>query len=119
MSQPTAAVTGQPPLAIRCAIYTRKSSDEGLDQEYNSLEAQRDAGLAFIASQRHEGWMALDDGYDDGGFSGGNMERPGLRRLLAEIEAKRVEPPRLSWRLFGLSHTISATACDVCSVSWR
>jgi site-specific DNA recombinase len=75
----------------RCAIYTRKSSDEGLDQEYNSLEAQRDAGLAFIASQRHEGWMALDDGYDDGGFSGGNMERPGLRRLLADIEAKRVD----------------------------
>ncbi|WP_347252852.1 recombinase family protein [Dokdonella sp.] len=75
----------------RCAIYTRKSSDEGLDQEYNSLEAQRDAGLAFVASQRHEGWMALDDGYDDGGFSGGNMERPGLRRLLADIEAKRVD----------------------------
>ncbi len=63
----------------RCAIYTRKSSDEGLDQEYNSLEAQRDAGLAFIASQRHEGWLALDDGYDDGGFSGGNME-PAIRR---------------------------------------
>ena len=73
--------------SFRCAIYTRKSSDEGLDQEYNSLEAQRDAGLAFIASQRHEGWVALDDGYDDGGFSGGNMERPGLRRLLADIEA--------------------------------
>ena len=75
----------------RCAIYTRKSTDEGLDQEYNSLEAQRDAGLAFIASQRHEGWIALDDGYDDGGFSGGNIDRPGLRRLLADIEAKKID----------------------------
>ncbi|TXG94346.1 MAG: recombinase family protein, partial [Rhodocyclaceae bacterium] len=59
----------------RCAIYTRKSTDEGLDQEYNSLEAQRDAGLAFVSSQRHEGWLALDDTYDDGGFSGGNIDR--------------------------------------------
>jgi site-specific DNA recombinase len=75
----------------RCAVYTRKSSDEGLEQEYNSLEAQRDAGLAFIASQRHEGWLALDDGFDDGGFSGGNLERPGLRRLMADIEAKKVD----------------------------
>jgi site-specific DNA recombinase len=69
----------------RCAVYTRKSTDEGLEQEYNSLEAQRDAGLAYVASQRHEGWLALDDGYDDGGFSGGNLERPALKRLLADI----------------------------------
>ena len=75
----------------RCAVYTRKSTDEGLDQEYNSLEAQRDAGLAYIASQRHEGWIAVGDGYDDGGFSGGNVERPALRRLLADIEAGRVD----------------------------
>jgi site-specific DNA recombinase len=75
----------------RCAVYTRKSTDEGLDQEYNSLEAQRDAGLAYVASQRHEGWMALDDGYDDGGYSGGNLERPALRRLLADIEAQRID----------------------------
>ena len=71
----------------RCAIYTRKSTDEGLDQEYNSLEAQRDAGLAFVASQRHEGWVAVGDGYDDGGYSGGNLDRPGLKRLMADIEA--------------------------------
>jgi len=70
----------------RCAVYTRKSTDEGLDQEYNSLEAQRDAGLAYVASQRHEGWIAVTDGYDDGGYSGGNMERPALRRLMADIE---------------------------------
>ncbi len=75
----------------RCAIYTRKSTDEGLDQDYNSLEAQRDAGLAFVASQRHEGWMAVPDGYDDGGYSGGNLERPGLKRLMADIEAGRID----------------------------
>ena len=75
----------------RCAIYTRKSTDEGLDQEYNSLEAQRDAGLAFVASQRHEGWVAVGDGYDDGGYSGGNLDRPGLKRLMADIEAGEVD----------------------------
>jgi len=75
----------------RCAIYTRKSTDEGLDQEYNSLEAQRDAGLAFVSSQRHEGWLALDDTYDDGGFSGGNIDRPGLKRLVADIEARKID----------------------------
>lgn len=75
----------------RCAIYTRKSTDEGLDQEYNSLEAQRDAALAFITSQRHEGWIATDDGYDDGGFSGGNINRPALKRLLADIEDGRID----------------------------
>jgi site-specific DNA recombinase len=75
----------------RCAIYTRKSTDEGLDQDYNSLEAQRDAGLAFVASQRHEGWMAVPDGYDDVGYSGGNLERPGLKRLMADIEAGRID----------------------------
>ena len=75
----------------RCAVYTRKSTDEGLDQDYNSLEAQRDAGLAYVASQRHEGWSVVPDGYDDGGYSGGNTERPGLRRLMADIEAGRID----------------------------
>nr|SPS04783.1 Resolvase, N-terminal domain protein [Candidatus Nitrotoga fabula] len=75
----------------RCAVYTRKSTDEGLDQEYNSLEAQRDSALAFIASQRHEGWIATDDGYNDGGFSGGNTNRPALKRLMADIEAGRID----------------------------
>lgn len=75
----------------RCVIYTRTSSDEGLDQEYTSLEAQRDAGLAFIASQRHEGWVALDEGYDDGGYSGGTLERPALHRLLEDIEAGKID----------------------------
>jgi DNA invertase Pin-like site-specific DNA recombinase len=75
----------------RCAIYTRKSTDEGLDQDYNSLEAQRDAGLAFVASQRSEGWTLVQDGYDDGGYSGGNVERPALKRLLEDIEAGRID----------------------------
>ncbi|MDB5299315.1 MAG: Resolvase domain protein, partial [Phycisphaerales bacterium] len=79
------------PKVIRCAIYTRKSTEEGLAQEFNSLDAQRDSADAFIASQRNEGWTALPDRYDDGGFSGGNIERPALRRLLADIEAGKVD----------------------------
>jgi hypothetical protein len=70
---------------IHCAIYTRKSSEEGLEQEFNSLQAQREACEAFIKSQRHEGWVCLPDGYDDGGLSGATMERPALQQLLAEI----------------------------------
>ena len=72
--------------AIRCAIYTRKSSDEGLDQSFNSLDAQREAGEAYVKSQAHEGWRAISTQYDDGGYSGGSMERPALRRLLADVE---------------------------------
>ena len=75
----------------RCAVYTRKSTEEGLDQEYNSLEAQRDAALAFITSQRHEGWIAIANGYDDGGFSGGNMNRPALKRLMVDIEVGKID----------------------------
>ncbi len=71
---------------IRCAIYTRKSHEEGLEQEYNSLDAQRDSAINYISSQRHEGWVALPDRYDDGGFSGGNIERPAIKRLFADIE---------------------------------
>ena len=75
---------------VRCAIYTRKSSEEGLEQEFNSLQAQREACEAFIKSQRHEGWIWLPDGYDDRGLSGATMERPALQQLLAEIQAGRV-----------------------------
>ena len=70
---------------VRCAIYTRKSSEEGLEQEFNSLLAQREACEAFITSQRHEGWVCLRAGYDDGGFSGATIGRPALQRLLADI----------------------------------
>lgn len=81
----------QPNRTIRCAIYTRKSTEEGLEQDYNSLHAQRDACVAYVMSQAGEGWMLLSEIYDDGGFSGGNMDRPALQRLMAEIEAKRVD----------------------------
>src|SRR5215468_6378599 len=76
---------------VRCAIYTRKSSEEGLEQEFNSLQAQREACEAFITSQRHEGWVCLRAGYDDGGFSGATLDRPALQRLLADIAAGRVD----------------------------
>ena len=75
----------------RCAIYTRKSSEEGLEQEFNSLQAQSEACEAYIRSQRHEGWVLARTRYDDGGFSGGNMERPALQRLLADIRARRID----------------------------
>ncbi len=78
-------------LPIRyCAAYTRKSTEEGLEQNFNSLDAQREACLAYIASQKAEGWVALPEAYDDGGFSGGNMERPALKRLLADIKAGKI-----------------------------
>jgi DNA invertase Pin-like site-specific DNA recombinase len=76
---------------LRCAIYTRKSSEEGLEMEFNSLDAQREACEAYIASQKPEGWVRLADRYDDGGFSGGTLERPALKRLLADIEAGGVD----------------------------
>ena len=76
---------------LRCAIYTRKSSEEGLDQDFNSLDAQREACEAYIASQRHEGWKQLAEHYDDGGISGGTLERPALQRLLADIDAGRID----------------------------
>lgn len=76
---------------VRCAIYTRKSTEDGLEQEYNSLDAQYDACTAYALSQRHEGWTVTKDRYDDGGFSGGTLERPGLKRLLADIEAGKVD----------------------------
>lgn len=75
------------PPTMKCAIYTRKSSDEGLEQEFNSLDAQREACLAYITSQKAEGWVAVNNAYNDGGFSGGNMQRPGLQVLLEDIKA--------------------------------
>jgi site-specific DNA recombinase len=81
----------EPKRQIRCAIYTRKSSEEGLEQSFNSLDAQREACQAFITSQRQEGWRALPGHYDDGGYSGGTMERPALQRLLKEIEEGKVD----------------------------
>ncbi|QDU28840.1 DNA-invertase hin [Anatilimnocola aggregata] len=79
------------PKTIRCAIYTRKSTEEGLQQEFNSLDAQREAGEAYIKSQQHEGWVGVPTQYDDGGYTGANMDRPALRRLMADIEAGKVD----------------------------
>jgi site-specific DNA recombinase len=76
---------------VRCGIYTRKSTEEGLQQEFNTLDAQRESAEAFVASQQGEGWTCLPDRYDDGGFTGGNMDRPALRRLLEDIEAGKVD----------------------------
>jgi site-specific DNA recombinase len=83
----------KPPIVrkLRCAVYTRKSSEEGLEQEFNSLDAQREACEAYVASQKAEGWLLVPDRYDDGGISGATLERPALKRLLADIEAQRVD----------------------------
>jgi len=83
--------TRQDQPSVRCAIYTRKSTEEGLDQDFNSLDAQRESAEAYIQSQKHEGWTCLPDRYDDGGFSGGNIERPALKRLLADVEAGKID----------------------------
>jgi len=76
---------------LRCAIYTRKSSEEGLEQDFNSLHAQREACEAFIKSQKHEGWQLIPTAYDDGGISGGTMDRPAIQQLLADIKNRRVD----------------------------
>lgn len=76
---------------VRCAVYTRKSTEEGLEQEFNTLDAQREACAAFILSQKQEGWQLVPECYDDGGYSGGNMERPGLRQLMTDVESGRVD----------------------------
>jgi site-specific DNA recombinase len=76
---------------IRCAIYTRKSSEEGLEQSFNSLQAQREACESYIASQRHEGWQVIKTHFDDGGYSGGNIERPALKRILDDIASGKID----------------------------
>src|SRR5262249_48998568 len=88
---PECRMTKAPVRKLRCAVYTRKSSEEGLEMEFNSLDAQREACEAYIASQKAEGWLLVPDRYDDGGVSGGTLERPALKRLLTAIEAARVD----------------------------
>ena len=76
---------------LRCAVYTWKSTDEGLDQDFNSLDAQREACEAYIASQRHEGWVHVGEAYDDGGYSSGTLERPSIQRMLDDIKASNID----------------------------
>jgi hypothetical protein len=102
------AVEAPLPGRIRCAIYTRKSTDEGLDQPFNSLDAQRESAESYIRSQKDTGWFALADRYDDGGFTGANMDRPALKRLLADVDVYKVghhgslnaTPRKLLWAGF-------------------
>src|ERR1700720_4492668 len=89
MKQARSAIKATP--KVRCAVYTRKSSEEGLDMEFNSLDAQREACEAYIVSQRAEGWFPVQDRYDDGGVSGGTLERPALKRLLADVKAGKID----------------------------
>src|SRR5215475_1784090 len=86
---PASAPPATPP--VRCAVYTRKSTEDGLEQAFNSLDAQRDGAEAYIASQRAEGWVCLPQRYDDGGYTGGTLDRPALTRLLADIQAGQVD----------------------------
>ncbi|HQL76270.1 MAG TPA: recombinase family protein, partial [Phycisphaerae bacterium] len=81
----------QPKRTVRCAIYTRKSHEEGLEQEFNSLDAQRQSAEAYIESQRHEGWQLIRKRYDDAAYSGGTLDRPALKELLADIEAGHID----------------------------
>jgi site-specific DNA recombinase len=89
--KPPRGVEGTAAGPVRCAIYTRKSSEEGLEQPFNSLDAQREAAEAYIASQRHQGWIAMPERYDDGGYSGGNMDRPALQRLLEDLKTGSID----------------------------
>jgi site-specific DNA recombinase len=84
-------VAPTPAKNVRCAIYTRKSTEEGLQQEFNSLDAQREAAEAFVLSQKSEGWRVAGEHYDDGGYTGGNMDRPALKRLLAAVEERTID----------------------------
>src|SRR3954451_14010341 len=91
MARNSASPKPAPSGSTRCAIFTPKSSEDGLEQEFNSLDAQREACLAYITSQRHEGWKALPTHYDDGGFSGGTLRRPALQRPLVDTGAGRLD----------------------------
>src|SRR5437879_5661293 len=91
MANRSAPSSNRAPPKLRCAIYTRKSSEEGLEQDFNSLDAQREACEAYIQSQAGEGWKLVSTRYDDGGYSGGNMDRPGLNQLLADIRDRKLD----------------------------
>jgi len=116
--------SGTAPKPVRCAIYTRKSTEEGLNQDFNSLDAQREAAEAYIASQKHDGWTVAPTRYSDGGYTGANIERPGVRQLLADIEAGKIDcvvvykVDRLSRSLIDFARMMGLfEKCGVCFVS--
>ncbi len=91
MSKSRTKTNSEEKKVVRCAVYTRKSTEEGLQQEFNTLDAQRESAEAYIAAQKHEGWVCLPEPYDDGGFTGGNMERPALQRMMKDIGAGKID----------------------------
>lgn len=97
---------------FRCAVYTRKSGEEGLEQEFNSLDAQREACEAYVASQKAEGWLLVPDRYDDGGVSDATLERPAPKRLLADIEAQRVDVV-VVYKIDRLSRALTPDGADI------
>jgi site-specific DNA recombinase len=112
------------PKPVRCAIYTRVSTDQGLDQEFNSLDAQREASEAYIKSQAHERWTCLKQAYDDGGYSGSSLERPALQKLMEDIKSKKLDVivvykvDRLTRSLADFAKLVELfDACDVSFVS--
>lgn len=103
---------------LRCAVYTRKSTEDGLEQEFNSLDAQREACEAYILSQRHEGWTLVPGRYDDGGYSGGNMERPGLKALMTLIDEGQVDVI-VVYKVDRLTRSLADFAKIVVANAWR
>ncbi len=124
MTRKSSSFSGPDGAVIRCAIYTRKSSEEGLEQEFNSLDAQREACEAYICSQKSAGWVPLPEMYDDGGISGGTMDRPALQRLLADIAAGRIDTvvvykvDRLTRSLHDFAKIVDAFDAKPCCRSW-
>jgi len=87
----TSKKTIPPRQTTRCAVYTRKSTEEGLQQDFNTLDAQRESAEAYILAHKHEGWVCLPDRYDDGGYTGGNLDRPAFKRLMSDVETGRID----------------------------
>ncbi len=110
-------MTTDRPKRLHCAIYTRKSSEEGLDQAFNSLDAQRESCEAYIKSQAGEGWHLIRTGYDDGGVSGGTLDRPALRQLLADIRARKVDTV-VVYKVDRLTRSLSAIAREITGTHW-
>src|SRR5438270_8768701 len=118
MANRSAPNSNRAPAKLRCAIYTRKSNEEGLEQDFNSLDAQREACEAFIASQKREGWTLVGEMYDDGGFSGATMERPAFQRLLSDVSAGQIDVV-VVYKVDRLTRSLSDLAMIVDIFDWH